>query len=76
MNQDKQQQILDYYLSGGTLTVVTCREKFHTTELRRINSRLKDMGYNIVGDFINPEEGAPYKEYRLLTEPIQMRLAV
>ena len=76
MNQDKQKQILDYYLSGGTLTVLEAWRRFHTSELRRVNSRLKDQGYNIVGDFVNPEEGAPYKVYRLLTEPEQMEMAI
>jgi hypothetical protein len=48
-----QNEILDYYLTGKPITVNRARELFGTTELRRVNSRLKSelllRGYSLVG---------------------------
>lgn len=39
--------ILAYLLDGGRLTVQRAFHLFHTTELRKIVSRLRRRGYNI-----------------------------
>lgn len=36
-----QHDILQHYLNGGSLTVMECLRRFGTTELRRVNSRIK-----------------------------------
>lgn len=41
------QQVLAYFLSGGRLTVQKAFRLFHTTELRKIVSRLRRKGYDI-----------------------------
>ena len=59
---DKQGAVLDHFRRGGTLTVVTCRELYHTTELRRVVSRLINAGYPIEGRKLN---GDIYKTYSM-----------
>ena len=41
------QQILAYFQQGGRLTVQKAFRLFHTTELRKIVSRLRRRGYDI-----------------------------
>lgn len=71
-----QQEILCHYLRGDSLTVVTARELYHTTELRRVNSRLNDelipTGKMIIGEF---ENGNNYKTYRL-QKTVQMKMVI
>mgnify|MGYP000104354441 FL=1 len=47
MKHDPQSKILDYLKAGGRLTVRKAERLYHTTELRRIISRLRKMGYSI-----------------------------
>jgi len=63
-----QSQVLDYLKSGKDLTVVTCRELFHTTELRRIVSRLNSAGHRIAGYMTQDEQGHKFKRYFYLEE--------
>jgi hypothetical protein len=74
----KQSDIENYYFAGYTLTVLTAREIFHTTELRRINSRINHKlaiagNLRIVGDFLVNKATNQYddfKTYRLVhTKP-------
>ena len=62
--QSPQNSILMHYLRGGSLTVITAREKYHTTELRRVNSRLNQAlrinGYEIRGKKL---DGDKFKTY-------------
>jgi hypothetical protein len=78
----KQTDVLYHYLSGKTLTTVKCRELFHTTELRRINSRLNHMfriahGKEIIGEFLR-HDGImdDFKTYRLVKIEPQQKLAL
>lgn len=47
MTHDPQSKILAYLKAGGKLTVRKAERLYHTTELRRIISRLRKMGYSI-----------------------------
>ena len=47
MKHDPQNKILAYLKAGGRLTVRKAERLYHTTELRRIISRLRKMGYSI-----------------------------
>ena len=44
---DPQANVLSYLKQGGRLTVRKAERLFYTTELRRIVSRLRKMGYSI-----------------------------
>jgi hypothetical protein len=62
-NQDKaQEDIKQFFETGGVLTVQKAFWKFHTTELRKVVCRLKDKGLNIVSKRV---DGESYKEYWL-----------
>lgn len=41
-------KVQDYLLEGNALTVKTCWVKFGTTEMRKIASRLRRRGHNVV----------------------------
>lgn len=56
-----QQQVLEHFERGGSLTVLECLRLYHTTELRRIVSRLKQT-CNIVSE---PVDGESYRRYRM-----------
>lgn len=47
---DPQANVLSYLRQGGRLTVRKAERLFCTTELRRIVSRLRKMGYSICSD--------------------------
>lgn len=47
MKHDPQNKILAYLKAGGRLTVRKAERLYHTTELRRLISRLRKMGYSI-----------------------------
>jgi hypothetical protein len=59
-----QSQVLEYLKAGGGLTVQKCLSLFHTTELRRIVSRLKMEGYLINSHFVKQEKSR-FKFYYL-----------
>lgn len=61
---NKQNEIAQYLWNGGTLSVLKALHLFHTTELRKIVSRLKRKGMNIVSELVeNLDTGDHYKEY-------------
>jgi hypothetical protein len=62
---NKQKQIELYFKAGGTLTVQQAFHMFHTTELRKIVSRLRKNGMNIISELIDALNGDQYKEYWL-----------
>ena len=59
-------KVENYLLEGGSLTVLECWQKFHTTELRMIVSRInKRHGWKIiVSDWVE-SEGKRFKRYHL-----------
>lgn len=63
-----QNLILDYFMRGHSLTVVSCRERFHTTELRRVVSRLRKRGYDVIGRW-KTENGYRFKRYFIPVKP-------
>lgn len=67
MARNPQKEILSYLLAGGRLTVQKAWRMFHTTELRRIVSRLKRKGHPIVDEWKYSEaqggEKVKFKEY-------------
>lgn len=69
-------EIYLHYLRGGSLTVLEALRLYHTTELRRINSRLnKDFIRDekvIIGE---KEMGKNFKRYKL-QNTLQMKLAI
>lgn len=67
-----QRDILAYFQQGGRLTVQKAFRKFHTTELRKIVSRLRRSGHNIASKAMNDEtedgRKVTYNEYFLNIE--------
>lgn len=67
MKHNPQTKILAYLVVGGRLTVRKAERLFHTTELRRIVSRLRRKGYTISSDKLSAvtEDGRPtrFNEY-------------
>jgi hypothetical protein len=63
MTEQKQKEVLKHFKAGGSLTVLECLRLYHTTELRRIVSRLKKTGLNIIG---KPVSGETFKQYFLI----------
>lgn len=63
------QLVLAYFLEGGRLTVQKCFHLFHTTELRKIVSRLRRKGYDIRSTPMHDETAdgrrVTYNEYYL-----------
>ncbi len=67
----KAEQIKQYFLDGGVLTVKSALLKFGTTELRRVVSRLRKQGMDIASEKINHlYEKGYHKEYFLTREGI------
>ena len=69
-----QARILAYFIRGGTLTVWKAMNKFGTTELRKIVTRLRRKGYIIVGDWCYSHDAdrgriVRYKEYHMVVNP-------
>lgn len=66
MNRDPQQAIEQHFRDGGTLTVLEALQQYHTSELRRVVSRLRPVfwkeGFDIDGKY-ESFEGARYKRY-------------
>jgi hypothetical protein len=77
MSDNPQLDIMCHYAGGGALTVVTARELYHTTELRRVNSRLnpefKKIGKEIKGKFLN---GDKFKTYRLVEYKLKLDMGL
>jgi ACT domain-containing protein len=61
--EEKQRAILMAFQNGAHLTVQICFRMYHTTELRKVVTRLRRQGYNIVGEKL---DGKNYKTYWLL----------
>ena len=63
-----------YFLNGGKLTVNTALSMFHTTELRKIVSRLRREGYDIRSNRMCDEKSLGrkvyYNEYYLANDNI------
>lgn len=67
-----QRDILAYFHSGGKLTVQTAFHQFHTTELRKVVSRLRRSGYDIrsnrKSDTTEDGRHVTFNEYYLYNE--------
>jgi hypothetical protein len=59
---DPQNEILKHFQRGDSLTVLEALKLYHTTELRRVVSRLKKQGFNIISE---PVKGQNYNKYEL-----------
>lgn len=59
-------KVENYLLEGGSLTVLECWQKFHTTELRKIVSKINQRhGWKlIVSDWVE-FDGKRFKRYHL-----------
>lgn len=61
--------VTNYLLQGGALTVKTCWVKFGTTEMRKIASRLRKRGHNVVTrqltDILPNGREVKFNEYRI-----------
>jgi hypothetical protein len=59
-----------YLLNGGSLTVKSCWQMFGTTEMRKIASRLRQRGLNVVTrqltDTTADGRVVRFNEYRIL----------
>jgi hypothetical protein len=62
--------VTKYLLDGNALTVKTCWVRFGTTELRKIASRLRKRGFNVVTkqltDTTADGREVRFNEYRIL----------
>lgn len=67
------QKILNYLLSGRSLTVVSCYELFGTPNLRSRIANFKDEGYEIV---IKEErtKTARFNRYWIMSKQLTMKL--
>lgn len=67
-----QRDILAYFQQGGKLTVQRALLMFHTTELRKIVSRLRKSGHDIrskqMSDTTSDGRHVTFKEYYLANE--------
>jgi hypothetical protein len=67
-----QKDILTYLKQGGRLTVKTAIMMFHTTEFRKIVSRLRELGHRIGStwrtDQTSDGRQVRFKEYYLIAE--------
>lgn len=74
INQDiAQEGIKKCFEMGGKLTVQQAFSRFHTTELRKIVSRLKRAGYNIADEW-KERNGVRFKEYFIPVEQMQLKI--
>lgn len=56
----------NYLLEGGSLTVLECWKKFHTTELRKIVSRINQKhGWKLISSDWVEFDGKRFKRYHL-----------
>ena len=71
MKTDKQKFVLSHLKAGRSITVKECYFLYHTFDLRRIISRLKQEGHDIEGKFeTSPDGSETYKRYHL-NQPIR-----
>jgi hypothetical protein len=59
-----QKSVAEHLKNGNSLTVMECWQLYHTTELRRIISRLKREGMQITGAWEKGPQNAKYKRYK------------
>lgn len=59
---DPQKMVEQHFKNGGTLTVLECWSLYHTTELRRIVSRLKHSGMSFASTWEKREQSR-WKRY-------------
>lgn len=52
----KQQLILEHLLQGNKLTTTTALSKFRTTELRKMVSNIKKMGFPVVYKWVKKND--------------------
>lgn len=72
--REPQACIRDYLAKGGTLTVQQAFRMFHTTELRKVITRLKRQGYRIMDRWTSSYNDADgrtsrYKVYYMIATP-------
>lgn len=65
---EPQQKIKECLLLGMSLTVKDCLKLTHSTEMRRIISRLRKSGMNIGDKWCHDSYGHKYKSYFLVKE--------
>jgi len=65
---EPQHKIKECLLSGMSLTVKDCLKLTHSTEMRRIISRLRKSGMNISDKWCQDSQGHKYKSYFLVKE--------
>lgn len=59
-------KVENYLLEGGSLTVLECWQKFHTTELRKIVSRINQRhGWKLISSDWVEFDGKRFKRYHL-----------
>ena len=59
-------KVENYLLEGGSLTVLECWQKFHTTELRKIVSRINQKhGWKLISSDWVEFDGKRFKRYHL-----------
>ena len=70
MNNSIINNVTKYLLDGNALTVKTCWIKFETTEMRKIASRLRKRGFNVVTKQMTDTSAdgreVRFNEYRIL----------
>ncbi len=54
-SRNAQNKVFDALLNGERLTVQECFHRFHTTELRRIISRIRDWGHEVKSEKVKGE---------------------
>ena len=74
MKHDPQSKILAHLKAGGRLAVRKAYRLYHTTELRKIVTRLRRKGYIIVGHWCYSHDAdrgriVRYKEYHMVVDP-------
>lgn len=65
--KDPQELIKQALIKGEKLTVQKCFSKYHTTEARKIFSRLRASGWNILSKKVAHDD---YHEYWLSSEEL------
>ena len=59
-------KVENYLLEGGSLTVLECWQKFHTTELRKIVSKINQRhGWKLISSDWVEFDGKRFKRYHL-----------
>ena len=61
-------QVLEALKKGERVSVQSVLTRFHTTECRKIISRIRQMGYTVKDREVRLADGSWYKEYWLPVE--------